>query len=144
MWPKNTVHERDRHRCVNCRRSVDIVECLDIDHCVPRGVGGAEQIPQLVSLCRRCHDAKHGSGVAPTVRAQSTGTMTDYEFVLYNRFGKKMVPALARQVDVPLEPKFNIADENEWAMPLGDLRRLSEQLEEHDEHYTVLKAHEVM
>lgn len=105
---KEAVHERDRHLCGNCGRSYSTDE-LDVDHNVQRGNGGSERFSNLSSLCRRCHDAKHGNGLAPTARFASTGDMTTAEFRWFEHFVKEILPALVRQVGVRLEPKFNLA-----------------------------------
>lgn len=93
---KEAVHERDRHHCGNCGRSF-ATEDLDVDHTVPRGNGGSERFSNLGSLCRRCHDAKHGQGLAPTARFASTGDMSGAEFDWFTHFVKEILPALARQ-----------------------------------------------
>jgi hypothetical protein len=109
------VHDRDRHRCMNCRATEEIAELLDVDHVVLRGVGGGEPLSNQITLCRRCHDAKHVNGLAPTVRVVSTGTMTDTEFAWYKHFVQEMVPALARLAGARLRPKFGLEGMNECA-----------------------------
>ena len=140
---KEAVHERDRHLCGNCGRSYSTEE-LDVDHTVPRGNGGSDRFSNLGSLCRRCHDAKHGNGLAPTVRFASTGDMTDAEFQWFKHFVKEMLPALARQVGVRLQSKYNLAGEQAWHLPEGDLRRLDKQLAESDGRYRSRQAYTYM
>ena len=65
-----------------------------------------------ITLCRRCHEAKHGRGVAPTVRLRSTGTMTEMELEWFKHCMEEVMPALARQVDIRVKPKFNVARED--------------------------------
>lgn len=79
------VRERDRRRCANCRASGPEVT-LDVHHIVPRGRGGSDRMSNLVLLCRRCHDAAHGKGTAPTVEFESTGDMDTDSFDLYLEF----------------------------------------------------------
>jgi hypothetical protein len=55
-----------------------------------------------------------------------------------------MVPALAREVDVRVQPKFELAGERAWCVPLGDLRLLDEQLEKCADGYHTVEAHEMM
>lgn len=145
-WAKirRAVFDRDKHRCSNCLRTIDNALTLDPDHNVPRGVGGSNRLSNLTALCRQCHDAKHGQGVAPTIRWTSTGGMTTVEFCWYKHFSKQMIPAMARQVDIYTETSFGIDDAEAWHMPLGDVRRLDQQLTELDEEYTTLQAHEFM
>ncbi len=141
---KQAVHERDRRQCVNCLGQQTHVDKLDADHGVPRGAGGSDQLSNLLSLCRRCHDAKHGNGIAPTVQLQSTGRMTNVEFVWFKQFLQEMLPALARSHDVQLRPKFNLNDEENWYLPLGDLRRLGRQLAEEYDRYDSLQLSQFM
>lgn len=143
-WPdiRKAVFDRDRNRCSNCLQTVDNGSTLDPDHNVPRGAGGSHRLSNLTSLCRRCHDAKHGDGVAPTIQWTSTGGMTPTEFCLYKHFSKEMIPAMARQVNIYTDACFALGDDEAWHLPLGDVRRLDQQLTEYDQEYTSLQAHE--
>lgn len=49
---REAVFERDGWRCVECgaRRG------LDAHHAQARSAGGSDELANLVSLCRRCHD----------------------------------------------------------------------------------------
>lgn len=140
MSLKQAIHERDRHRCMNCYATEEVAELLDVDHVVPRGVGGGEPISNQITLCRRCHDAKHGKRVAPTVRLESTGTMTELEFAWFRHFVDEMIPALARAVDVRTKPKYRLMNTEGWAIPLGDLRRMDSELSKADGQYQPLNA----
>jgi hypothetical protein len=117
---------------------------LDADHGVPRGAGGSDQFSNLLSLCRRCHEAKHGDAIAPTVQLESTGQMTNVEFVWFKQFLKEILPALARSHGVQLRPKFNLDDREGWYLPLGDVRRLGRQLAGEDDHYDSLQLSQFM
>lgn len=141
---KEAVHERDRHQCQECRGSREAVETLDIDHIVPRSAGGSDQFSNLVTLCRRCHDAKHGNGIVPSVQFKSTGGMTDIEFQWFRQFLKQILPALTQSVGVHLEPKFNLDQQQAWYLPLGELRRLDSTLAQEDSSYYPLQASEYM
>jgi hypothetical protein len=137
---KEAVHERDRNRCLACLGSVDKVDKLDVDHGVPRGVGGSEQFSNLLTLCRRCHEAKHGDGLAPTVELRSSGAMTDTEFLLFKQLLTEMLPAMAREFGVRLRPKFDLDDRDCWHLPLGDVRRLDRELSSEAPQYNSLQA----
>jgi|APHM01.1.fsa_nt_gi HNH endonuclease. len=141
---KQAVHEMDRQRCVNCLRQRESTKLLDVHHGVPRGAGGSERYTNLQSVCRRCHDAIHNDTIAPCVQLESTGRMTDVEFHWYKHFIKQIVPALARVADVRVQPKYNLDSEKAWYVPLGDLRRLDEQLADLDGQYAPLSLAEYM
>jgi hypothetical protein len=141
---KEAIHERDHQQCTNCLTSRNAADTFDVDHHVPRGVGGSELYRNKGTLCRRCHDAKHGNGIAPTVQFQSTGQMTDEEFILFRQFLKKMLPALAHEYGVTIQPKFNLDGNEAWHCPLGDIRRLDRQLNETVDPYRSLQASEWM
>lgn len=139
------VVERDFRRCTACRSSIDAMDEFDVDHNVPRGAGGPSRFSNLSTLCRRCHQAKHGDAIAPTVRIQSGGGMTDTEFAWFQHLIKQMIPALAKNTGVWMEPPvFGINDKSSWFVPLGDLRRVDDELTEADVPYQSLRAEEYM
>lgn len=138
--PKQAVHERDRQRCLNCLRTVEEVEKLDVHHGVPRGVGGSELFSNYDSYCRRCHEAVDGDGLAPTVELQSSGTMTDPEFLLFKQLLNEMLPAMAREFGVRLRPKFDLDGRSCWHLPVGDMRRLDQELSSEAPQYRSLQA----
>lgn len=141
---KGAVHERDRNRCINCGTTLESAETLDVDHIVPRGVGGSEAYRNLGTLCRQCHDAKHGEGLAPTVELQSTGKMDGIEFDYFVHLMQEMLPAAALVVDVRLQPKFNLDDRDVWHLPVGDCRRLDKALSKKVDQYRSLQAADYM
>ena len=46
---------RDNFRCLRCNLVFDM-DGLDAHHLIPRSVGGANDISNLVTLCTPCHD----------------------------------------------------------------------------------------
>lgn len=70
--------------------------------------------------------------------------MTGTEFDWFKHFMQEMLPALAREFDIRLVPKFGLADEDAWHLPLGDIRRLDQQLLTADEEFSSLQAHQYM
>lgn len=140
---KRAVFVRDQHRCVNCLRATDDAP-LDADHSVPRGVGGSDRISNLNTLCRRCDQAKHGDSIAPSIQLESTGKMTDVEFFWFKHMLNEMIPAMAREIDVRLIPKFGLDDDTVWYLPLGDIRLLDRQLTRADQQYSSLRLEEYM
>jgi len=140
---KRAVFVRDQHRCVNCLRATDNSP-LDADHSVPRGVGGSDRISNLNTLCRRCHQAKHGDSIAPSIQLESTGEMTEVEFFWFKHMLNEMIPAMARELDVRLIPKFGLDEDTVWYLPLGDILLLDHQLTKADQQYSSLQLEEYM
>lgn len=131
---KLAVHERDRYRCLNCLEMFNEANRLDIDHIVNRGKGGADAFSSKVSLCRRCHKAKHDErDHAPTVRFVSANDMIEKDFSWFCHLWTKQLPALTEVVSHRITPKFSLVEGGEaWHIPLGDLRRLDAALAKHD------------
>jgi 5-methylcytosine-specific restriction endonuclease McrA len=68
------VLARDRHRCTTpgCGSS----RFLEVHHVVPRARGGANQVENLITLCRRCHQFAHEHpAVAPAQVAKPVVAM---------------------------------------------------------------------
>lgn len=141
---REAVFTRDRYQCTNCLGSVEETAPHDPDHNVPRGAGGSDRLSNITTLCRQCHEAKHGDGIAPTVRLQSTGDMSSVEFCWFKQFHQEIVPAVARHFDIHLVPKFGLDDGQAWHYPLGDLRRWDQQLANAELEYRSLRAEDYM
>jgi hypothetical protein len=147
---KIAVHERDRHRCINCREQFDDLSHLDVDHVVERGSGGANTLRNKATECRRCHEAKHEErDHAPTIRFMSTGDMVKEDFIWFRHFWGEILPAMSAVVaDYRIKPVFDIADNAEyraWHIPMGDVRRLDEVLSSTEElKYRAMGAHHYM
>lgn len=135
---RQLVLNRDDHTCSNCGRHRTSVETLDIHHIVPRGQGGSDQPSNLQTLCRRCHNAVHGDGVAPAVQVESTGRMTEVEFKLFRHLMNEVLPALARTQGVSLTARFNVDGTQSWHIPFDAVRQLDAQLAETDDEYNAL------
>lgn len=129
------IFARDRDRCLNCRASAETVVTLDPDHGVPRGAGGADRMSNLNTLCRRCHEAKHGEGIAPTAQFESSGAMTDREFIWFKHFVDEMIPAMAQAAGGRVTPKFGLDNGTVWYIPVGDLIHLDGQLTKSNVEY---------
>lgn len=147
---KVAVHERDRRTCICCRESFKDISELDVDHILAEGKGGPNTVRNKGSLCRRCHEAKHGErDHAPTIRCMSTGDMCEKDFRLYRHFWNQQLPAMSEIVlDHRVKPKFDLADEapyRAWHVPVGEVRRLDEVLADIDEvTYAPLRAEHYM
>jgi hypothetical protein len=130
---KLTVHRRDRNTCINCRERFDDQSHLDADHVVARGDGGARTVRNQATMCRRCHDAKHGDREhAPTIRWRSTGDMPEKDYEWYKRFWSDLLPAVTEAaVGYRIKPVTNLSSETEYVgqhIPVGDVTRLCQLL----------------
>ncbi|WP_247729902.1 hypothetical protein [Halovivax limisalsi] len=72
--------------------------------------------------------------------------MSDQEFMWFKQFLSEMIPAMAREFSVRVKPKFNLDGQDQWHLPLGDLRRLDQQLLDDDrtDQYSSLKLEQYM
>lgn len=138
---RETILERDNHRCTNCGRPEQVVKELHIDHAVPKGRGGSERFRNLRTLCKQCHWAKHHDGYGPMLEFQSTGRMDQYTFLYFKQFFNEILPAMGRQVGTRIVPKFRLDDSRDaWFIPLGDIRHADATLATFDEKYSSLRA----
>lgn len=92
----------------------------------------------LNTYCRRCHKAKHGEGIAPTIQFESTQRMTEREFHWFKHFVDEMIPVMAQIIGTHLNPKFALEEQKAWHIPLGDVYHLDEQLADYEMEYTTL------
>ena len=121
------VREQCKNRCANCGAE-DHEATLDVHHIVPRGRGGSNLMGNQVVLCRRCHDAAHGNGMAPTVQSMSTGTMEPETFELYRHFWRNILPKIGDLCNVPIEPIY-VDEDKSWHVAEADMRLLMGSIE---------------
>lgn len=60
-WQREAVLDRDDGKCVRCGASGNLV----VHHITPIEAGGSDELENMATLCRSCHDAAHG-GTAST------------------------------------------------------------------------------
>jgi len=145
---KLQVHERDRYKCLCCGEVFDGKPSkLDADHIVPKGAGGSNLHTNIGSLCRKCHEAKHGEReIAPTIRFMSTGDMSDKEFRWFRHFWDEIFPALTQiAVNHRIEPLVDIDDSTPWQgrhIPMGFVRFCDRTFADRDDiNYASREAH---
>lgn len=65
---RRRVYKRDNYTCQNCgaRGGSHGNTELHAHHIVPKSNGGTHQTSNLVTVCKQCHKAVHGSASAPT------------------------------------------------------------------------------
>lgn len=58
---RQAVYQRDNYRCTNCGAAGGPEGKFELhaDHIYPRSRGGADQLYNLRTLCRSCHEARH-------------------------------------------------------------------------------------
>ena len=67
--------------------------------------------------------------------------MDEYEFLLYKQFMNEIIPALSRYVDVEMDVRYSLGDEDKaWHIPVGDVRWIDKRLYELDVEYRSLQA----
>lgn len=60
-----TVLERDGYRCAYCGKRVPEAR-LQVDHFIPRKLGGEDRIDNLVTACQQCNNGKSAAlGIVP-------------------------------------------------------------------------------
>ena len=61
-WAWRKVREkalkRDDYLCVRCRDEGRITPARQVDHILPKANGGGDELGNLMSLCKDCHDDK--------------------------------------------------------------------------------------
>lgn len=142
---RESILERDDYRCTNCTRPEEVIDTFHIDHSVSRGRGGSDRYSNLRTLCKRCHEAKHGNGYAPMLELQSSGAMDDYTFRYFRHFFDEILPAMGRNIGVRLNPKFRLDNKRDvWFISLGNVRHADAVLPTFDSEYDSLRASEFM
>ena len=71
---RKKVYQRDNHKCQHCgRRGGSYGDSeLHAHHIVPLNKGGSDDLSNLTTLCKGCHDSIHTSAMAPS--GETTGT----------------------------------------------------------------------
>lgn len=69
--------------------------------------------------------------------------MDSYEFIWFRQVIDEMLPALAAEMGVMLDTKFDIDERSCWHIPVGDVKVLDTRLTDRPE-YQSLKASEYM
>lgn len=72
QWQKirKQALERDSYLCQDCKAKDILTPAAQVDHIIPKAKGGSNDLDNLRSLCRPCHDQKSardlGHRVKPT------------------------------------------------------------------------------
>lgn len=72
---RRKVYRRDNYRCQNCgaKGGPKGDEELHAHHIVPKNNGGSDEVSNLTTVCKQCHNAIHGDSMAPTAESNTEG-----------------------------------------------------------------------
>lgn len=54
------VMKRDKNCCVPCFKRKLVIKAVEVHHIIPLSRGGTTTMANLISVCKDCHDARHG------------------------------------------------------------------------------------
>lgn len=71
---RKDVYERDGYTCQNCGRQGGPYGSAELHahHIVPKSAGGTHKKSNLKTVCKACHQAIHGSSIAPSATSEQT------------------------------------------------------------------------
>jgi 5-methylcytosine-specific restriction endonuclease McrA len=112
---KALILERDTNMCVRCGHN-EIRE-LQIHHIVPVSYGGKDDIYNLITLCKSCHDYIHKSGVLSFVN-----TLVDIAAYRNDEIRSKMIEEYDHITWIQVV--FNSLSEKKYELSTEDLRQI--------------------
>lgn len=76
---RRRVYSRDGYRCQNCGAGGGREGGAELHahHIVPISKGGSHSTSNLKTMCKECHGAIHGRGMAPTASSSSTDASSE-------------------------------------------------------------------
>ena len=118
---RREVYKRDDYTCQNCgaQGGPNGDAELHAHHIVPKSKGGTHKKTNLKTVCKECHDAIHGSSMAPSVDIEKNATQLEFPLD-FDRF-----PLSITKKAVCLNKTKEIYD---------DLNHLADKLDELDEY----------
>ena len=112
---KALILERDINMCVRC--GYNEIRELQIHHIVPVSYGGKDDIYNLITLCKSCHDYIHKSGVLSFVN-----TLVDIAAYRNNEIRSKMIEEYDHITWIQVV--FNSLSEKKYELSTEDLRQI--------------------
>lgn len=76
---RDRVLQRDNYQCQHCKAKAGSNGNIKLNahHIVPKSKGGEHHPDNLQTLCQGCHNAIHGSSMAPTPESRRNGSYGD-------------------------------------------------------------------
>lgn len=108
---RRAVLDRDGNQCQNCGSGEGL---LEIHHQTPVEEGGSDNLENLRTLCRRCHDESHGK----TISEKNLG-QTDHKILELLDDGREMTGSLADALE---KHPQTIRDRLKWLREWGYVR----------------------
>jgi 5-methylcytosine-specific restriction endonuclease McrA len=92
---RKEIFLRDHSKCREC----GFQNHLQVHHIIPRSKGGSDDPSNLITLCNRCHQSKHGFGKQHNKRARHSKRNRKKKFKNYIKENARRVQA----VDYPVQ-----------------------------------------
>lgn len=92
---RKEIFARDHFKCREC----GFKNHLQVHHIIPRSKGGSDDPKNLITLCNRCHQGKHGFGQQHNKRARHSKRNHKRKFKGYIKENARRV----RAVDYPVQ-----------------------------------------
>ncbi len=70
---RKAVYERDQYACYLCGKKQSDGAVLNLDHFLPRAIGGTNEFDNLFTSCRECNNRKGAVGPGDIIRKMGQG-----------------------------------------------------------------------
>ena len=103
---RKKVFERDNYTCVYCGVQA-CEELLQIDHVIPRCMGGSNNINNLVTACKKCNNRKNGRmPKIGDVEKLASVLGTSVEYLMGFQDGKPVITQIIEGIPAPTPEDF--------------------------------------
>lgn len=70
---RKAIYERDQYACYMCGRKQSEGAILNLDHFIPRALGGTNEFDNLFTACDKCNNRKGKAGPGQVYRRMGAG-----------------------------------------------------------------------
>ena len=70
---RDEVYTRDQYACFYCGKTQDEGAVLNLDHFIPRKLGGTNEVDNLFTSCKNCNNRKGAVGPGEIYRRLGAG-----------------------------------------------------------------------